>query len=145
MTYADEPPYEVLQTDALRFEELQRLKRFARLWDLVANRGQFPRTLPILLGDAPFASFEAFTVWVSGRVEQLHGIELLRLFRLVFEWLVARGHDVDAVRATLAADYDTGARRLPRFLQEGGTPTTEGRKARRDRRQARQERHSGQR
>jgi radical SAM superfamily enzyme YgiQ (UPF0313 family) len=49
MVYAPEPPYEVIQTAALSRSELDRIKNFARFWELVVNRGAFADLLPQLL------------------------------------------------------------------------------------------------
>ena len=55
------PPYTILATNQIDFPTMQRLQRFSRYWDLVANSGRFAHTLPILLGATPFASFMAFS------------------------------------------------------------------------------------
>lgn len=49
MVYSPHPPYEVLQTQLIPFADMQRMRRFARYWDMVANSGKFPRTLELLL------------------------------------------------------------------------------------------------
>jgi radical SAM superfamily enzyme YgiQ (UPF0313 family) len=41
MRYAPDPPYEVLETAALATAELDRIKNFARFWELIVNRGNF--------------------------------------------------------------------------------------------------------
>ena len=41
MSYSEEPPYEVISTSVLSKEELDRLKNFARFWELIVNRGHF--------------------------------------------------------------------------------------------------------
>ncbi len=106
------PPYEVLATHAIPFQDMRRLARFARYWDLVANSGRFPRTLPLLLGEAPFARFLAFSDWLWAATGQTHGFALERLFALVGQGLgTALGVPEQAARATLAADYAaSGAR-----------------------------------
>ncbi len=48
MVYSPLPPYEVLRTSVLDFNALQRLRRFSRFWDLVANSGNFTVTLPMV-------------------------------------------------------------------------------------------------
>src|SRR5690606_14978527 len=35
------PPYSILATDRIDFASMQRLVRFARYWDLIANSGRF--------------------------------------------------------------------------------------------------------
>jgi radical SAM superfamily enzyme YgiQ (UPF0313 family) len=42
MRYAAEPPYEVLSTAALPRAALDRVKNFARFWELIMNRNSFP-------------------------------------------------------------------------------------------------------
>jgi hypothetical protein len=39
MRYNSAPPYEVLQTAALPAGDLDRIKNFARFWELVVHRG----------------------------------------------------------------------------------------------------------
>jgi radical SAM superfamily enzyme YgiQ (UPF0313 family) len=48
MVYSPLPPYEILQNKLLDFGTLQRLRRFARYWDLVANSGNFVESTPLL-------------------------------------------------------------------------------------------------
>ena len=39
MRYSPLPPYEVLETAALPARDLDRVKNFARFWELIVNRG----------------------------------------------------------------------------------------------------------
>ncbi len=41
MIYSDIPPYDVLQTSQLSFNEIGVMKRFSRFWDLTYNSGNF--------------------------------------------------------------------------------------------------------
>ena len=50
MRYSPHPPYEILATRDIAFPDMQRMRRFARYWDIVANSGQFTATLPLLWG-----------------------------------------------------------------------------------------------
>jgi len=50
MRYAPHPPYEILATRDISFPDMQRMRRFARYWDLVANSGNFSKTLTLLWG-----------------------------------------------------------------------------------------------
>jgi len=49
MTYNPHPPYEILQSRHLDFATMQRLRRFARYWDLVGNSGNFVETVGLIL------------------------------------------------------------------------------------------------
>ncbi|HEU5071788.1 MAG TPA: DUF4080 domain-containing protein [Verrucomicrobiae bacterium] len=48
MVYNPHPPYEILQNRLLDFAVMQRLRRFARYWDLVGNSGNFVATTPLI-------------------------------------------------------------------------------------------------
>ncbi|MDQ3060040.1 MAG: B12-binding domain-containing radical SAM protein [Pseudomonadota bacterium] len=53
MVYDPLAPYTVLQTGAVDFTTLQRIQRFARYWEMLANSGRFARALGLLLGVGP--------------------------------------------------------------------------------------------
>jgi radical SAM superfamily enzyme YgiQ (UPF0313 family) len=48
MAYSASPPYEVLRTNHVGFADMQRMRRFARYWELIANSGNFVRTTPLI-------------------------------------------------------------------------------------------------
>ena len=48
MVYSPVPPYEILGNRLIDFPTMQRLRRFARYWELVGNSGSFVETLPLL-------------------------------------------------------------------------------------------------
>ena len=74
MQYGAEPPYEILQNSALDFATLQRLRRFARFWDLINNSGNFLTTAPLIWtnNNAPFVSFLALTDWLYAQLHRTH-------------------------------------------------------------------------
>ncbi|WP_211471330.1 B12-binding domain-containing radical SAM protein [Collimonas humicola] len=99
------PPYTILATNKIDFPTMQRLQRFSRYWDLVANSGRFAHTLPLLLGATPFASFMAFSDWLYGKTDATHRIALDRLAGLVGQWLRLQGMAEKEVNAVLSTDY----------------------------------------
>jgi radical SAM superfamily enzyme YgiQ (UPF0313 family) len=105
MVFDPYPPYTVLATDRIDFATMQRLVRFARYWDLVANSGRFAHTVKTLLADAPFANFMAFSSWMYTRTDATHRIALDRLAKLVQEWLQLCGMPEEDAKALLASDY----------------------------------------
>ncbi len=115
MRYAAPAPYEVIATAAIDAETMQRIGRFARYWDRVANAGRFHRVLPLLLGDAPFDRFMAFSDWLHGRTRRTHSIAAEELYGEVHAWLLLQGIEPAVARSALTEDYrDSGARgRLP--------------------------------
>jgi radical SAM superfamily enzyme YgiQ (UPF0313 family) len=48
MRYNSHPPYEILQNRLMDFATMQRLRRFARYWDLLGNSGNFVETTPLI-------------------------------------------------------------------------------------------------
>ncbi|WP_409269186.1 DUF4080 domain-containing protein [Massilia sp. BHUDP2] len=105
MVYDPYPPYTVLATKQVDFPTMQRLVRFARYWDLVANSGRFANTTRVLLGDAPFDNFMAFSSWIYTKTDATHRIALEKLAKLVQEWLQLRGMTREEAAALLASDY----------------------------------------
>ena len=119
MVFQDDPPYSVLQTDAVSCDEVTRFVRLARYWDLVANSGRFSRTLPLVLeGPSAFGSFADFAQWLWTRGGVTSGITPEMLVDALFDYLTqVRRCDANTVRAHLLADYRaSGARAKPRAL-----------------------------
>jgi radical SAM superfamily enzyme YgiQ (UPF0313 family) len=125
MVYSPEPPYEVLQTKAMDFTTVQRLRRFARYWDLIGNSGRFNAALPLIWsGAAPFAGFLRFADWLHAQTRATHGIALARLTGLVGRYLaeVVRidQHEIDRALATV--NRPTAARSPPRQARHLANP-----------------------
>jgi hypothetical protein len=73
------PPYEVLRTDALSFDELMQLQRFALAWDRLHNRGRFRHSLPLLWADpgtSPFAAIDRLARTVHRERGRVHAVGL---------------------------------------------------------------------
>ncbi|MFC5459777.1 B12-binding domain-containing radical SAM protein [Massilia niabensis] len=105
MVYDPAPPYTVLATGLIDFPAMQRLVRFARYWDLVANSGRFANTVRELLGVRPFENFMAFSDWIYTKTDATHRIALEKLAKLVVEWLQVTGMERDRAAALVASDY----------------------------------------
>ncbi len=147
MVYSPAPPYEVLRTKLIDFAAMQRMRRFARYWDLVANSGNFIESTSMIWSsrgmgvppmhsppqrlaqgrdahatsadESPFWSFLALSDWLHARVGQTHGIALSSLFELLFTYLTEElGHDREQTAQTLWRDYQRGGRGdRPAFLK----------------------------
>jgi len=123
MRYMSVPPYRILSTQDMTFDEIQRMVRFARYWDLIANSGRFPATLPLLLQDKPFDRFLRFSDWLFAFTRQTHRISLERLFVLLWQGLgEGRARELctaykDRLYEALLADHQhnklKGSLRLP--------------------------------
>jgi len=99
------PPYSILANDRIDFQTMQRLVRFARYWDLVANSGRFATTLPLILADSPFARFIALSDWLYAKTDATHRIALDRLARLVTDWLCEQGAERTKIVGYITQDY----------------------------------------
>lgn len=121
MVYNPHPPYEILENRLIDFATMQRLRRFARYWDLVANSGHFTETAPRLWhpGRSPFYSFLAWSDWLYQRAGRTDAIALPRLTSWLFEYLTTvRGQPPEEVAACLARDYArAGHRDLPGHIR----------------------------
>lgn len=112
MVYSPNPPYEILQTKLIDFPSIQRLKRAARYWDLVANSGNFRDTHRLIWGEeSPFTRFLHFSDWLFIRTHQTHAIALNRLAELLMEYLLAEsGRDRTAVIEAMTGDFRRAGR-----------------------------------
>jgi radical SAM superfamily enzyme YgiQ (UPF0313 family) len=122
MTYSGHAPYDVLQTKDVDFPTMQRLRRFARFWDLLGNSGNFLVTVPLLWGaeGSPFEAFLKFSDWLHARLRRTHQIALETLARELFGFLTTvAGVELGKAAEALATDWRRGGRKdLPPWLAE---------------------------
>ena len=146
MIYNPQPPYEILQNKLIDFATMQKLRRFARYWDLVGNSGNFMGTTPLIWNNqpSPFAAFMRWSEWLHAQVGRTDSIALVRLMELLFRFLTEeRNLDSRKTAETFWADYRRGGRRdKPVFLKgllpdEEATGPTGDKRVRLPKRQAR--------
>lgn len=114
LVFNSDPPYEVLKSDQIDFQSMQRLRRFARYFDLVFNNGNFPETVALLLkGDSPFERFLNFSDWMFATTGQSHHLALNRLARLLARYLET---ELDVSLEVISSVLDTD------FLNAGREP-----------------------
>jgi radical SAM superfamily enzyme YgiQ (UPF0313 family) len=145
LVYNPHPPYEILQNKLIDFATMQKLRRFARYWDLVANSGNFVDSTPLIwrapagtaeahdgLAGEPrfqarmpvplsaFGGFMRWSEWLFARAGRTDSISLVRLMELLFEFLtVELKLERQLAAETLWRDYQRGGRRdKPIFLRE---------------------------
>ena len=129
MTYSDAPPYEILSNSLIDFATMNRLRRFARFWDLIGNSGNFHATTDRILEsfESAFVSFLALSDWLFAREGKAHGISLQRLAEYLFEFLTTE-QSCPRVEAAeiLWSDYTRSGRHdRPAFLREFNLPHPE--------------------
>jgi radical SAM superfamily enzyme YgiQ (UPF0313 family) len=120
MVYSPSAPYEILQTSLIDYATMQRLRRFARYWDLTANSGNFLESTPLIWDGAfPFESFLQFSDWLFAVGGKTNGIALKRLAELLFRYLIdVAGRDELRSAQAVWNDYRRGGRSdRPEFLR----------------------------
>jgi len=104
LRYNPDAPYNILCTRDIDFETMQRVNRFARYWDMIANSGRYKFTLPLILNETPFDNF----MKLSDDLYQVSGstwkISLKRLFLLLYNHL-KKSNDESLVFKILQMDY----------------------------------------
>ena len=126
MVYDPQTPYTILQNSTIDFATLQRIQRFARYWDMIANSGRFLRARALLLegvDGSPVSAFSAFlnfSDWLWQNTGKTHEFALEKLVDVLFAHLTGpRAMAEDTVRQALLADYQaSGARAKPKCLAE---------------------------
>ena len=88
MIYSDIPPYDVLQTSKLSFNEIGVMKRFSRFWDLTYNSGNFKESVKLIWQEGSvFENFYDFGLWIYTQTDSTWQISLQRLGELLFRYL----------------------------------------------------------
>ena len=105
---------------------MQKLRRFARFWDLIGNSGNFIETTPLVwchtnsgMPPSPFHAFMRCCEWLHERTGRTDSIALVRLMELLFRYLTDElKHQENRVAESLWCDYQRGGRRdKPAFLK----------------------------
>ena len=146
MRYNEHPPYEILQNKLIDFALMQRMRRFAKYWDLVGNSGNFVETTPLIwnvpptscrqtdqensIADgtsaggtpaarSPFVEFLRWSDWLYTQIGRTDSIALVRLAEMLFQHLTTeRSMDPKLVAETLWRDWQRGGRHdRPEFLR----------------------------
>jgi hypothetical protein len=85
ISYAPGPPYEALSTPALPRPDLDRIKNFARFWELIMNRGAFPDLTLCPAGGPVFWRFMELSDRLLARFGKNWGIDRRELRAAVLE------------------------------------------------------------
>lgn len=121
MAYSPHAPYEILSNRLLSFDDIHRLRRFARHWDMIGNSGNFIHSLPLICnsGTSAFNQFYDLSEWLFRQNGRVHSVSLARLIKLVFDYLTeVRGVDPNEAAQAIWLDYSSGGRReKPGFLK----------------------------
>jgi hypothetical protein len=128
MVYSDTPPYDILQNNNLSFIQIQKMKRFARFWDIFYNSGNFEKTVKLLWirsaqtdNDklpAVFDNFYAFSEWIYTQTLSTWKISLERQIKLLYDYLIVI-QEMDVVQKAFMEDLEKRPdKTIPFFLRK---------------------------
>ncbi|MDT8338400.1 MAG: DUF4080 domain-containing protein [Sulfurimonas sp.] len=120
MLYSDIPPYDVLQTSTLSFEDIQIMKRFSRFWDLTYNSGNFKQSVELIWKEeSVFKNFYDFSLWIYSQTDSTWQISLPRLGELLFKYLCEiKNMDAEFVAQNMLEDMmKIKGRAVPIYLK----------------------------
>jgi len=121
MVYSREPPYEIVGNKLIDPDRMGQIKRFARFWELIANRENFLESGPLIWSpsDSAFQSFMRCSEWLYTRFRRDYGIPLIELTEALFMFLTAeRKLDAAKTAESLLRDYKRSGRLdSPSFLR----------------------------
>ncbi len=121
MAYSEQPPFQILKNKDITYFEMQKMVRFAKYWDLIANSGNFNTTTAFLKTKGSALVNLAESLWLFLKDEIKIGDEL--------------------AKELIVHDYSTlGKRDLPKYLREDSELLKKPRK--KVSLQSRQEKHS---
>lgn len=111
MVYNTAPPYDVMQTSMLSFEELQEIRRFARFWDITVNNGRFPHSSPLIWKNQPsvFAAFMEWSKWIYKKTHTTFGFTPTHLAQRLEQFLTEQ-RELPAKTVRHAIESDLAAR-----------------------------------
>lgn len=132
MVYQEHPPFQILSNKDISYQDLQKMNRFAKFWDLIANSGNFTNTTAWLRSQAEqredgsfFWEFFNLSEFLAQRFAETHSIALQNLLEALWSYLVEiKGEPHETIRDLLLSDYlRDKPRNIPNFLREGLSET----------------------
>ncbi|MDR1559055.1 MAG: B12-binding domain-containing radical SAM protein, partial [Clostridiales bacterium] len=109
LVYGDSPPYEVLKTNALSFDEICRLKDIEYLLESFYNTGLAPFTLRYLTRGGAFEFYESLAAFWRGRGYHLAPRGKIAMYAALYEYCLENA-GVDAPLALELMGFDLLAR-----------------------------------
>ncbi|MEA1916879.1 MAG: radical SAM protein [Campylobacterota bacterium] len=127
MLYSNIPPYDILSNKDLSFIQIQKMKRFARFWDLLHNSGNFYSSISLLYKDGDvFRGFYDFSEWIFKQTASTWKISLNRMSELLFNYLVdVLKEDKNEVAEAILQDIiKVGGRSIPAHITKNAISDT---------------------
>jgi radical SAM superfamily enzyme YgiQ (UPF0313 family) len=128
MVYQEHPPFQILRTKDISYIDMQKMNRFAKFWDLIANSGNFTNTTEWIKRQSAaraepsfFWEFFALSEFLSLRFLETHSIALQNLLEALWVYLTdVKRVSKEEARDLLLSDYmKDKPRNIPSFLKTG--------------------------
>ena len=121
LRFDPQPPYEVIETDAMTRADLQAVRLLARFHGMIVNSGRMPRLAARCIAEQPFARLMALSGHLFSQFGRAHSIGLEALFDAVLDWLRQDPtQDPARLEQEALADYRAcGARGRLAFMATG--------------------------
>ncbi len=123
--YSPMPPYEVLATDCLSFDELTRLHTIDALCDRFVNSGAFSRAVSLLgtRHSSPFSMLDGMAQKLTSAEISLHELPQAKAYTWLYD-VLHEGEDAPLAEALLL-DFLTHQNRTPPIIGGFGCPRVE--------------------
>ncbi|MDA8234023.1 MAG: DUF4080 domain-containing protein [Clostridia bacterium] len=125
LVYCNYPPYEILSTPQLGYNEIQRLKAIEEMMEIYHGTHRFDHIVPLLaerIFPNPFSFYESLAGFWEANGWHLVGQGKARLYRNLWEFMVSVVPEqyMEGCRAALAEDYlrDEGSGKVPEWLAD---------------------------
>lgn len=109
IVYTDYPPYEVLYTKWISYEEIRNLKHIEEMVELYHNSNQFTGTLPVILTkfSGPFAFFSSLAAFYDRKGYFKHTPKRSYRYQVLLDFMVLQdpGHEILYREALLSDLY----------------------------------------
>lgn len=108
LIFREEPPFDILQNKHIDFITMQKLKRFARYYEIFANGGRFPRSLAYMVQLNQDKAFEMFWDWMHQLwqdFQRVHAISLNKQIEAVYQQLMKLGASKSKTLELLSDDF----------------------------------------
>lgn len=121
--YRESPPYEVLYTKWISYEEILKLKQMEEMVELYYNSGQFTHTLPVLenMFESPFALFKSLAAFYEEKGYFLNSPARSYRYQVILAFAVSIAPEKEELyRELLTFDYylRENAKNRPDFCRD---------------------------
>jgi hypothetical protein len=118
MQYQSEPPYQILKTSTMSFDEVLLMTRFSRYWDMIANSGKFKNFMKEVISPNPFYNFQKLTYFLFARFRRTYKISFENLMQALYDFCSNQNFSSSKALSCLKSDFESSTHQaVPGFLK----------------------------